>query len=86
LALSPIKVVHSVHLGGNELPSLVPLNASEHYVGAWTPRVRGQALAEGEIPYLRCSMPQRVLVGLMYVQFHHSSYMFSLGSLRVSSD
>ena len=27
----------------------------------------GQALAEGEIPCLRCSMPQRVSVGLMYV-------------------
>ena len=27
----------------------------------------GQTLAEGEIPCLRCSMPQRVSVGLMYV-------------------
>ena len=43
------------------------LNASEHYVGAWAPRVGGQALAEGEIPCLWCSMPRRVSVGLMYV-------------------
>ena len=43
------------------------LNASEHYVGAWASRVGGQALAEGEIPCLWCSMPRRVSVGLMYV-------------------
>ena len=42
-------------------------NASEHHVGAWAPRLRGRALAEGEIPCLRCPMPQRVLVRLMYV-------------------
>ena len=42
-------------------------NASGHHVGAWAPRLRGRALAEGEIPCLRCPMPQRVLVRLMYV-------------------
>ena len=43
------------------------LNAPEHYVGIWAPQVGGRTLAEGEIPCLRCSMPQRVSVGLMYV-------------------
>ena len=43
------------------------LNASEYHVGAWAPRVWGQALAEGEIPCLWCSMPWRVSVGFMYV-------------------
>jgi hypothetical protein len=42
-------------------------NASEHYVRAWAPRVRGRALAEGEITCLRCSMSQRVSDRLMYV-------------------
>ena len=41
-------------------------SASEHYVGAWAPQVGGRALAEGEIPCLRCSMPRRVSVRLMY--------------------
>jgi hypothetical protein len=47
------------------------LNASEHYVGAckgaWAPRMGSQALAEGEIPCLWCSMPWRVSIALMYV-------------------
>jgi hypothetical protein len=32
------------------LPSLS--SASEHYVGAWAPRVGGQALTKGEIPLI----------------------------------
>ena len=43
------------------------LNASEHYVRAWAPGVGGQALAEGEIPCLRCFMLWRVSDGLMCV-------------------
>jgi hypothetical protein len=53
------------------------LNASERNVGAWAPRVGGRALAEGEVPRLRCCMPRRVLVASMYV-FVHSSYAFPL--------
>ena len=58
---------HCVHSAAKARYLLSHLNPLEHYVGVWAPRVGGRTLAEGEIPCLRCSVPRRVSVGLMYV-------------------
>ena len=66
-AFKLISLIRRDHLSDIGSLSLVLSNASEHYVRAWTPRVGGRTLAEGETPCLWCSMPQRGSVAPMYV-------------------